>query len=77
MKPSMLLVEANTIRLWTACLGFGKLPWRNPLKQYTAFTVGTLGFFQCELIQHSSNFSVIDDQLFRRVELFDLFGLFG
>ena len=31
MTPSMLLVEANTIQLWTSCPGFGKSPWRNPL----------------------------------------------
>ena len=28
-------------------------------------------------MQHSGDFPTIDDQLFRRVKLFDLFGLFG
>ena len=28
-------------------------------------------------MEHPSNFPMIDDQLFRRVELFNLFGLFG
>ena len=31
MMSSMLLVEANAIRLWTSCPGFGRSPWRSPL----------------------------------------------
>ena len=40
-------MEANTTQLWTSS-GFWQTPMEGSSKQYTAFTVGMLGFFQCE-----------------------------
>ena len=48
------------------------------MENFIAFTVGTLGFFQCERMPFGlCNLPAIDDQLFGRVELFDLFSLSG
>ena len=41
-------VEASIIPLPTSCQDSGKHPMKESSKQYTAFTVGMLGFFQCK-----------------------------
>ena len=42
--------------------GFWQTPIEESSKQYTAFTVGTLGFFQCEHMPFGlCNVPVIDD----------------
>ena len=77
----MPLVEANTKQLWTSCLGFGKPPWRNPLSNtelslwghWDSSSVSTCPLGYAMLQQLSSNY----DQLFRRLKLFDLFGVSG
>ena len=57
--------------------GFWQTPMEESLKQYTAFTVDMLGFFQCErmpfgLCNTPATFSVFDDQLSGRAELLNL-----
>ena len=47
MMPLMPSVEVSITPLSISFPDFGKPPWKSS-KQYTAFTVGTLGFFQCE-----------------------------
>ena len=75
----MPLVEADTTQMWTSCPGFGKPPWRSPLSNTQLSLWGhwdSSSASVCPLaMQCSSNFPAIGDQLFRRVKLFNLFGV--